>query len=215
MTRAISTSDGLPRSNGPLACVTRVRHRSGSVLVWVIGIVVIGGMLIAVLLPSLCRSREPANRVKCASNLRQIGQAISLYAQAHGGQYPSSLAVLLSVEDITAEVMICPSSNDEKPTAADTAGVVAELTAAETNAPGHTHCLSYVYAGQPLTQKTATETRIVAYEPLENHNGDGANVLFGDGHVEFVPKQSWPKIAADAGISIATLPTTTPALGKP
>jgi type II secretory pathway pseudopilin PulG len=42
-------------------------------------------MLIAALLPSLCRSSETANRVKCASNLRQIGQAIALYARDNGG----------------------------------------------------------------------------------------------------------------------------------
>jgi len=34
------------------------------------------------------RSRETANRVKCASNLRQIGQAMLLYANDNGGHYP-------------------------------------------------------------------------------------------------------------------------------
>jgi prepilin-type processing-associated H-X9-DG protein len=37
---------------------------------------------------SSCRSRETANRVKCASNLRQIGQAMLLYANDNGGHYP-------------------------------------------------------------------------------------------------------------------------------
>src|SRR3982750_4076803 len=73
------------------------------VLVWGVGILVIGGMLISILLPSLCRSSETANRVKCASNLRQIGQAIALYAQAHAGQYPPSLAVLPAEEDFGPE----------------------------------------------------------------------------------------------------------------
>jgi prepilin-type processing-associated H-X9-DG protein len=37
-----------------------------------------------------CRSgtRQPANRVKCASNLRQIGQAMLLYANDNSGKYP-------------------------------------------------------------------------------------------------------------------------------
>jgi prepilin-type processing-associated H-X9-DG protein len=178
------------------------RRSPARYLVWALGIVVIGGMLISVMLPSLCRSSETANRVKCGSNLRQIGQAIALYAQAHGGHYPPSLAVLLLTEDITPEVMICASSNDEKSAAADTAGVVAELAAAEANAPGYKHCLSYVYAGTALTEKAPTQTTIVAYEPLENHGGDGTNVLFGDGHVEFVSKQFWAKTAGDAGIVV-------------
>ena len=186
--------------NVPPARKSRVRY-----LVWAVGILVVGGMLISVMLPSLCRASETANRVKCGSNLRQIGQAIALYAQSNGGQYPPSLAVLLSSEDITAEVMICASSNDEKSAAADMPGVVAELAAAERNVPGHKHCLSYVYAGKGLTEKTATEKTIVAYEPLENHGGQGVNVLFGDGHVEFFSKEQWAKMAGDAGMAVAPI----------
>ena len=50
---------------------------------WLIRLCVIGALVLAamsLLLPNLCRSRETANRVACASNLRQIGQAILLYA---------------------------------------------------------------------------------------------------------------------------------------
>jgi prepilin-type processing-associated H-X9-DG protein len=182
--------------------VTPARKSGIRYLVWAVGILVIGGMLISVMLPSLCRAREPANRVKCGSNLRQIGQAIALYAQGHGGQYPPSLAVLFSTEDISAEVMICASSSDEKSAATDMKGVEAEVAAAEGNTPGHKHCLSYVYVGKGLTERTATERTIVAYEPLENHGGQGVNVLFGDGHVEFYSKAEWVKMAGEAGIAV-------------
>jgi prepilin-type processing-associated H-X9-DG protein len=198
MSRANLTGGGA----GDNVTLLKPRRSRARYLVWAVGIVVVGGMLISVMLPSLCRAREPANRVKCGSNLRQIGQAIGLYAQGHGGQYPPSLAVLLSAEDITAEVMICASSNDEKSAAVDTAGVVAELAAAEANSPGHKHCLSYVYVGKALTEKTATEKTIVAYEPLENHGGQGVNVLFGDGHVEFFFKAEWVKMAGEVGIVV-------------
>jgi prepilin-type processing-associated H-X9-DG protein len=98
--------------------------------------------------------------------------------------------------------MICPSSNDERSTATEPAALAAELAAAEAGAPDHAHCLSYVYVGQALTLQTATADHIVAYEPLENHDGDGVNVLFGDGHVEFFVKGSWKKLASDAGIAL-------------
>lgn len=201
MSRAHLAGDGA----GGNVTVLKPRKSRARYLVWVVGIVVVGGMLISAMLPSLCRSSETANRVKCGSNLRQIGQAIGLYAQEHGGQYPPSLAVLFSTEDITAEVMICASSNDEKSVAADMKGVEAEVAAAEANSPGHRHCLSYVYVGKGLTAKSATDKTIVAYERLENHAGQGVNVLFGDGRVEFFSKAEWVKMAGEVGIVIAPM----------
>lgn len=183
------------------------KRKKRRIFVWAFGTIVIGVMGVAVFLPSLCRPRETANRVKCASNLRQIGQAILIYANAHGGQYPPSLATLAESTDVAPEMMICPSSNDVKSLAADAAGVVADLTAAETNAPGHKPCLSYVYVGRDFNAKTVKETEIVAYEPLENHEGQGTNALFGDGHVEFFGKVGWPEAAARGGLK---LPAQTP-----
>jgi prepilin-type N-terminal cleavage/methylation domain-containing protein/prepilin-type processing-associated H-X9-DG protein len=58
-------------------------------LLVVIGII---ALLISILLPSLNRARETANRVKCSSNLRQIGQALLLYANENKGAYPRTLA---------------------------------------------------------------------------------------------------------------------------
>jgi prepilin-type N-terminal cleavage/methylation domain-containing protein len=58
-------------------------------LLVVIGII---ALLISILLPSLNRARETANRVKCASNMRQIGQAILLYANDNKGAYPRTVA---------------------------------------------------------------------------------------------------------------------------
>jgi prepilin-type N-terminal cleavage/methylation domain-containing protein len=54
-------------------------------LLVVIGIIVV---LIGILLPVASRAQESARRVKCAGNLRQMGQAILAYATSNDGKFP-------------------------------------------------------------------------------------------------------------------------------
>ena len=123
------------------------------------------------------RGRERANRVKCASNLRQIGQAVLLYAHANSGHYPDSLARVLLSEDVSSEMFICPSSNSER-----APGTTPQEQARHLH-PGRGHC-DYVYFGRGLRDPVPA-TYPVACEPLINHNAHGMNILFGDGHVEW------------------------------
>ena len=56
-------------------------------LLVVIGII---ALLISILLPALSKARESANRIKCAANLRTVGQVATLFANDHKGVFPTA-----------------------------------------------------------------------------------------------------------------------------
>jgi prepilin-type N-terminal cleavage/methylation domain-containing protein/prepilin-type processing-associated H-X9-DG protein len=64
-----------------------MRHRAFSLIeiVVVIGIIAI---LMAILLATVEKVRHQAYRANCASNLRQVGQAVLMYVNEHHGEWP-------------------------------------------------------------------------------------------------------------------------------
>ena len=132
--------------------------------------------MISVLLPALNRAREQANRVKSASNLRQIGLAAMMYANTNKGKLPPDLATMYKQEDLTPSVFINPRSSTAPPPAG-TPDAMADWVEQHSD---------YVYVGRGRDIGAVGADAPIAYEKLED-NTEGVNVLFGDGHVEFFP----------------------------
>ncbi|HEY0008105.1 MAG TPA: DUF4190 domain-containing protein [Tepidisphaeraceae bacterium] len=150
----------------------------------------VGLLLMSILLPSLNRAREAANRIQCASHMRQIGLALRVYSNENQSLYPRDLATLAAASDIEPSVFICPLDDLDAASGADWATKIV---------PGGPHC-SYIYIYRPgMSDRNLNADAVVLYEPLSNHGGDGGNVLYADGHVDWLSKAAFQQEITRAG----------------
>jgi prepilin-type processing-associated H-X9-DG protein len=131
-------------------------------------------MVVSILLPSLNRAREQANRIKSASNLRQIGQAVQMHANENKGRFPDDITELLK-QEIPPEAFGNPRREGVTPPPGASPGQLAQWVRTSSE---------YVYTGKGKNWRMGP-SEVLAYEKPDGLN-DGINILFGDGHVEFV-----------------------------
>src|SRR6188508_459744 len=80
-------------------------RRNGFTLVELLVVIGIIAVMISILLPVLGRVRESALRTNCTSNLRQIHNALQLYANSNRGFLPPKYELrkmTLNAADVTA-----------------------------------------------------------------------------------------------------------------
>lgn len=152
------------------------RHRTGrpaAVVGVVAGALAIGLVL---LMPMMGRAREGAKRIKCGSNLRQIGQGLRQYAMDNDGAYPPDFETLLANSDLVPDVFVSPSGDSIRGTPPFELG---------------RNC-DFMYLGSGLNDSVAPD-RILAIEPILHPAEDGekpaAHVLRADGSVTLLKEQ--------------------------
>lgn len=144
--------------------------------------------LVSILLPALNRAREQANRVKSASNLRQIGLGAIMYADAHKGKFPPDLAAIAQEEDLPATVFVSPRTSHPMPPP--------DVKSAKDIAAWARDNSDYVYVGAGKIA-TGPANAVIAYEKPDEVT-DGINILFVDGHVEWQPMNEAMKTIPNA-----------------
>jgi prepilin-type N-terminal cleavage/methylation domain-containing protein/prepilin-type processing-associated H-X9-DG protein len=63
-------------------------QRGAFTLVELMVVISIIAILASMLMPALARAKAKANQIKCLNHMRQLGLALSMYADDHGGEYP-------------------------------------------------------------------------------------------------------------------------------
>ncbi|MCP4267359.1 MAG: type II secretion system protein [Candidatus Brocadiaceae bacterium] len=173
-------------------------------LLIVIGII---GLLAGILLPVLSRAKESARSTQCASNIRQIGMGLIMYANENGEAFPQdtttvverpamrSLNLLFNTYVSDSKIFKCPS--DATVTNSTTAGMSISTANDSFDQVECSYGYDYTHtqaddAGVALiSDRPPTNPSAIANSP--NHNGRGQNVVYIDGHVEFVnsPLAGW------------------------
>lgn len=165
--------------------VRRSPHAGPDYRQYALGIFFLGGLEVAILLaiylslPTLSVASERANLVKCRRNLEQISTALALYVKSHRA-YPPTVAELFLDEswgDESSEYFVCPSSANEKAN-----GHRYEVAAFLATRPANR---SYIYLGGNLTP-ASPKNSVLAYEPLTDHEDEGAHFLFKDGTIKWL-----------------------------
>jgi prepilin-type processing-associated H-X9-DG protein len=145
-------------------------------------------MMIAILLPSLSRARELSKRLVCGANLKGLGTSMLIYINEYDAVPDDMFQTFVDMGDITPKQLICPSSGK---TLAD---VQADPYACYVLVPG---------MAQALAAGVRDRRLVVAYE-RDNHGGEGGNVLYADGHAEFV--RPYSKVAQEVQDTQQCLP---------
>jgi prepilin-type N-terminal cleavage/methylation domain-containing protein/prepilin-type processing-associated H-X9-DG protein len=169
----------------------RSKSQAAFTLIELLVVITIITILAGMLLPSLNRAREQARQAVCKSNLRQIHFALVMYSMNNRDRYPvapdtanpsprASLSILCGTGYIeNAGVFACLSTEDEP------ARELASTYGASNPLPdGPPDTLSYAYSPN-ISAKSSSTAAVLADKSPSNHQGEGLNVCYNDGHVEW------------------------------
>ncbi len=154
--------------------------KRGFTLIELLVVISIIALLIAILLPSLARAKELANRAVCSANIRGIIQSCYIYAQSNGSQFP---ATPLTTAAGGMTIGGAPGGPPAAPTGLATAGAVTSswyATAGEPTLGDPLSCLwMLVLQGQDTPKSFICPSDPIATSPsAEYQTATGASAQY-------------------------------------
>jgi prepilin-type processing-associated H-X9-DG protein len=129
------------------------------------------------MLPAMLHAKSRAKQVASANNLRQLGQACMAYAADNKDRLPASLSQLGAEGLIDTSWLISPISGKRPP----------RFDKKTKQLTGPVDYILVNYSPKTTTNIASPARAILAYERPGNYQNRGTEVLFVDGHVEWVP----------------------------
>ncbi len=147
----------------------------------------------AILLPSLGRARELANRSHEAASLRGIAQSAIVWSADNADAMPEHVAQLVAANQISPKQLLSKrsSSTPAEVTPEQAEAASRDWTTIKKVLDEHT---DVIYVGKGLKSDSDT-TQIIAYcDPAKVSIKDGMNIAFADAHVEWVRPHQIAKV---------------------
>lgn len=139
-------------------------------------------MMLAILMPALGKVRQLSERIVCATNLSGLHSAIIVYADDHNDMYPPAESwcdVLVKDYNVSPKQLLCPGSDAEEGQSCYAININVAGKKASQVPPDAVLLFETITPG---TNPAGGAESLNA----DNHQGDGCNILFADGHSKFV-----------------------------
>ncbi len=141
-------------------------------------LIIIVPLPLAILMPALSRTKTIAQRVVCGTNLQSLSMAMMVYGNDYDGKAPTAdewCDLLIQEADVSSKLFRCPAAPEGE------CNYALNKNIRNIDGPNPARTVVLFESRPGWNQAGGPELLTTEY-----HNGEGCNVVFGDGHTEWI-----------------------------